>query len=49
VGGLQLPTLVPDTTFFIAFTVIGITGLLAGLIALAGPSTSGCSLEELAQ
>jgi putative MFS transporter len=49
VGALLLPTLVSDTTFFLAFTVIGITGLLAGVIALGGPPTSGRSLEEVAR
>ena len=49
VGALLLPTLVSDTTFFIGFAVIGITGLLAGLIALGGPKTSGRSLEKVAR
>jgi putative MFS transporter len=49
VGALLLPALVSGTTFFLAFTVIGITGLLAGLIALGGPRTSGRSLEEVAR
>jgi putative MFS transporter len=49
VGALLLPTLVTNTTFFIGFAVIGITGLLAGLIALGGPRTSGRSLEKVAQ
>jgi putative MFS transporter len=49
VGALLLPTLVSGTTFFLAFTVIGITGLLAGLIALGGPRTTGRSLEEVAR
>jgi len=44
-----LPTLVTGTTFFIGFSVIGITGLLAGLIALGGPKTSGRSLENVSQ
>jgi putative MFS transporter len=47
VGALLLPTLVTGTTFFIGFAVIGITGLLAGLIALGGPRTSGRSLEKV--
>src|SRR5664279_3034244 len=49
VGALLLPTLVTGTTFFIGFAVIGITGLLAGLIALGGPRTSGRSLENVSQ
>jgi MFS family permease len=49
VGALLLPTLVAGTTFFLGFAVIGITGLLAGLIALGGPKTSGRSLEKVAQ
>jgi hypothetical protein len=40
---------VTGTTFFLGFAVIGITGLLAGLIALGGPKTSGRSLERVAQ
>jgi len=49
VGALLLPTLVSDTTFFLGFAIIGITGLLAGLIALGGPKTSGRSLEKVAR
>jgi len=49
VGALLLPTLISDTTFFLGFAVIGITGLLAGLIALGGPKTSGRSLELIAR
>jgi MFS family permease len=49
VGALLLPTLISGTTFFLGFAVIGITGLLAGLIALGGPKTSGRSLELIAR
>jgi hypothetical protein len=49
VGALLLPTLVTGATFFLGFGVIGITGLLAGLIALGGPKTSGRSLELIAR
>jgi putative MFS transporter len=49
VGALLLPTLVTGATFFIGFAAIGITGLLAGLIALGGPKTSGISLEKVTQ
>lgn len=47
VGALLLPTLVTATSFFTGFLVIGITGLLAGLIALSGPRAGGRSLENL--
>ena len=49
VGALLLPALVSDATFFIGFASIGVTGLLAGLIALDGPKTSGRSLEQVTQ
>jgi putative MFS transporter len=49
VGALLLPTLITGATFFIGFAAIGITGLLAGLIALGGPKTSGRSLEKVTQ
>ena len=49
VGALLLPTLVTATSFFVGFAVIGVTGLLAGLIALGGPKSSGRSLEEVTQ
>jgi MFS transporter, putative metabolite:H+ symporter len=49
VGALLLPALVSGTTFFIGFAIIGITGLLAGVIALGGPKTSGVPLEEVAE
>jgi len=49
VGALLLPTLVTGTTFFLGFAIIGVTGLLAGLIALGGPRTSGRSLEHVAR
>jgi putative MFS transporter len=47
VGALLLPALVTGSTFFIGFAIIGITGLLAGVIALGGPKTSGRSLEKV--
>jgi MFS family permease len=40
VGALLLPAVVASTTFFIGFAGIGVTGLVAGLIALMGPRTS---------
>ncbi len=49
VGALLLPALVTGSTFFIGFAVIGMTGLLAGLIALGGPKTTGLSLEKVRQ
>jgi putative MFS transporter len=47
VGALLLPALVTGSTFFIGFAIIGITGLLAGLIALGGPKTTGLPLEKV--
>jgi len=49
VGALLLPALITGSTFFIGFAIIGITGLLAGLIALGGPKTTGLSLEKVRQ
>lgn len=49
VGALLLPTLIGGTSFFVGFLGIGIAGLIAGLIALAGPRTSGRRLEEVSQ
>jgi MFS transporter, putative metabolite:H+ symporter len=49
VGALLLPNLISATTFFAGFAIIGVTGLLAGLIALGGPKTSGRSLEVIWQ
>ena len=46
-GGLILPTIVSDLSFFAAFAIIGATGLLAGLIALAGPAARNLSLERV--
>ncbi|MGH8279332.1 MAG: MFS transporter [Gammaproteobacteria bacterium] len=46
-GALLLPTVVGATGFFTGFLGIGITGLIAGLIALLGPRTSGRRLEEV--
>ncbi|HLI18247.1 MAG TPA: MFS transporter [Rhodanobacteraceae bacterium] len=47
VGALLLPTVIGATSFFIGFLGIGITGLIAGLIALLGPRTSGRRLEDV--
>jgi MFS family permease len=46
-GGLLLPTIVADLSFFAGFALIGITGLIAGLVALAGPRTRGLTLERI--
>jgi MFS transporter, putative metabolite:H+ symporter len=46
-GGLELPALVASVSFFAGFAAIGVTGLIAGLIALAGPAASGISLERV--
>lgn len=47
VGALLLPAVVGASSFFTGFLGIGLTGLLAGLIALLGPRTSGRRLEEV--
>lgn len=47
VGALLLPTVVGSMSFFAGFLGIGITGLIAGVIALFGPRTSGRRLEEV--
>ncbi len=46
-GGLLLPTIVASLSFFAGFTLIGITGLIAGIVALAGPKASGLALERI--
>jgi MFS transporter, putative metabolite:H+ symporter len=46
-GGLYLPTIVSTFSFFAGFALIGVTGLIAGLIALAGPVVRGLSLERI--
>jgi MFS transporter, putative metabolite:H+ symporter len=46
-GGLILPTIVSDLSFFAGFAIIGATGLIAGLIALAGPAARNLSLERI--
>jgi putative MFS transporter len=46
-GGLFLPSIVSSLSFFAGFAIIGVTGLIAGLIALAGPAASGLSLERI--
>lgn len=46
-GGLELPVIVSSLSFFAGFAIIGVTGLIAGLIALAGPLASRLSLERI--
>ncbi|HET8980206.1 MAG TPA: MFS transporter [Solirubrobacteraceae bacterium] len=46
-GALVLPSVVASASFFVGFAGIGVTGLIAGLIALLGPAASGMSLERV--
>lgn len=46
-GALLLPVIVQRYSFFYGFAAIGITGLLAGVTALFGPSTTGKELENV--
>lgn len=46
-GGLLLPSIVSSLSFSAGFAIIGVTGLIAGLIAIAGPAASGISLERI--
>lgn len=48
-GGLMLPTIVADLSFLAGFVIIGITGMIAGLIALAGPAARALSLEQISR
>jgi MFS transporter, putative metabolite:H+ symporter len=48
-GALVLPTVVSSVSFFAGFAGIGVTGLIAGLIALLGPLASGRSLEAVSR
>ncbi|MDE1858384.1 MAG: MFS transporter [Thaumarchaeota archaeon] len=47
VGALALPVIVSAYSFAVGFGVIGATGLLAGVIALAGPSATRKHLEQV--
>lgn len=47
VGAILLPAIIANTSFFAGFAFIGLTGLLAGVIALAGPKTTGLDLEKV--
>jgi MFS family permease len=46
-GALVLPTVVASASFFVGFAGIGVTGVIAGLIALLGPRVSGRRLEQV--
>jgi MFS family permease len=46
-GALVLPIVVSSFSFFVGFAAIGVTGLLAGLVALAGPAVTGRRLEHV--
>lgn len=48
-GALVLPIVVSSFSFFVGFAAIGVTGLLAGLIALAGPAVTGRRLEHVSE
>jgi MFS transporter, putative metabolite:H+ symporter len=49
VGALVLPTVVASVSFFAGFAGIGVTGAIAGLIALLGPRSSGRPLEDISR
>lgn len=46
-GALALPIVASHWSFFTGFAAIGITGLLAGVVALFGPATTGRRLEHI--
>lgn len=46
-GALVLPIVVGSFSFFVGFAAIGVTGLLAGLVALVGPAATGQRLERV--
>ncbi len=46
-GALLLPVVVHGWSFAAGFVIIGLTGLLAGLLALAGPAVTGRNLEQV--
>ncbi len=47
IGALALPLVVGSFSFFAGFAAIGVTGLLAGLVALLGPASTGQRLESV--
>jgi MFS family permease len=49
VGALALPLIVASLGFFSGFTIIGVTGLIAGLLSMAGPSASKLRLEQISK
>jgi MFS family permease len=46
-GALLLPDVISSLSFFAGFALIGVTGFVAGLIALGGPKVSNLSLERI--
>jgi len=48
-GGLVLPHVVAGASFFTGFAGIGVTGALAGVVALLGPSSSRRRLEDMSR
>jgi MFS family permease len=48
-GAFLLPVVVGSWSFLAGFTAIGVTGLAAGVIALAGPSATGQNLEHVSE
>lgn len=48
-GAILLPSVVASTSFFVGFAGIGITGLIAGVIAMFGPRTSRRRLEQVSR
>ncbi len=48
-GALALPIIVMHFSFTAGFVMFGVTGLIAGLIALAGPSASRRTLEQVSK
>jgi MFS family permease len=49
IGALALPLVVSELGFSFGFIFIGITGVIAGLIALAGPSVTRLKLEQISK
>lgn len=49
VGALVLPVLVTALDFGTGFMIIGLTGLAAGVIAMAGPSSTRRRLEQISR
>jgi MFS family permease len=49
IGALALPLMVSEFGFSFGFVFIGITGLVSGIIALAGPSATRMKLEQISR